>query len=168
MDYITVGKILKAQGLKGEIKVQPFTDDVARFYKLKLVYIDDVPYKIVGCRAEAFVYLSLMQVGSREAAEKLVGKEVRIDRVNAVAPEEDAFYICDLLGASVELDDGTVIGVLDDVLQYGAADVFECKTTAGKFVRFPFLKKLNLKFDSESKTVTLNAKAFTEVAVYDD
>lgn len=43
-DYITIGEIVRAQGIRGEIKVRPLTDDPERFYRLKVVYISDVPY----------------------------------------------------------------------------------------------------------------------------
>ena len=58
MAFITIGEILKAQGIKGEIKIKPLTDDIERFRKLKMVYIDGVPYKISSKRIDdKFVYL---------------------------------------------------------------------------------------------------------------
>ena len=63
MDKITVGQIIKAFGIKGEVKVKPITDDVTRFKKLKLVYFGEMPYKIIACRiAEGYVYLSFIGV----------------------------------------------------------------------------------------------------------
>ena len=168
MDKITVGQIIKAFGIKGEVKVKPYTDDIMRFKKLRIVYIGETPYKIIACRiAEGFVYLSFIGVNDRNTSETLVGRMLEIDRVNAVELEEGRYFIADMLGCTVVLSDGTVIGKLTDVAQYGAADVITVVKDK-KVCRFPFIKKLNSNIDIESKVMTLDAKVFGEVSVYED
>ena len=68
--YITIGVIIKAQGIKGEIKVRPLTDDSSRFFKLKIVYISGIPYRIRDIRIDRFVYLKLDGVDDRNAAQE--------------------------------------------------------------------------------------------------
>ncbi len=168
MDKITVGQIIKAFGIKGEVKVKPITDDINRFKKLKLVYIGETPYKIIACRiAEGFVYLSFIGVSDRNTSETLVGKMLEIDRVNAVDLEEGRYFISDMIGCKVILSDGSNVGVITEVAQYGAADVITVKD-GDKVCRFPFIKKLNSNFDIENKIMNADAKVFNEVCVYED
>ncbi|MBE5731546.1 MAG: 16S rRNA processing protein RimM [Clostridiales bacterium] len=168
MDKITVGQIIKAFGIKGEVKVKPITDDINRFKKLKLVYIGETPYKIIACRiAEGFVYLSFIGVSDRNTSETLVGKMLEIDRVNAVDLEEGRYFISDMIGCKVVLSDGSNVGVITDVAQYGAADVITVKD-GDKVCRFPFIKKLSSNFDIENKIMNADAKVFNEVCVYED
>ena len=168
MNKITVGQVIKAFGIKGEVKVKPYTDDVMRFKKLRIVYIGETPYKIIACRiAEGFVYLSFIGVNDRNDAEKMVGSMLEIDRINAVELEEGSYFIADMVGCKVVLSDGKVIGKLTDVAQYGAADVITV-VDGEKVCRFPFIKKLNSIVDVENKIMTLDAKVFSEVSVYED
>ena len=168
MDKITVGQIIKAFGIKGEVKVKPYTDDVMRFKKLRIVYIGETPYKIIACRvAEGFAYLSFIGVHDRNDAETLVGKMLEIDRVNAIDLEEGRYFIADMLTCTLLLSDGTVIGKLTDVAQYGAADVITV-VNGDKVCRFPFIKKLNTVMDLENKIMKVDAKVFGEVCVYED
>ncbi len=168
MDRITVGQILKAFGIRGEVKVKPITDDSERFFKLKVVYIGQNPYKICGCRiAEGYVYLKFVGVPDRTEAEKLAGEFLQIDRVNAVQLPEGSYFIADMQGCKLSLSDGTEIGVITDVLQYGAADVITVKS-ADNVYRFPFLKKLNAVVDIDRKTMVVDAKVFSEVSVSED
>lgn len=168
MDKITVGQIIKAFGIKGEVKVKPLTDDVMRFKKLKLVYIGETPYKIIACRiSEGYVYLSFIGVSDRNTSETLVGKMLEIDRINAIELEEGRYFIADMIGCKVVLSDGKHVGVITDVAQYGAADVITVKD-GEKICRFPFIKKLDSSFDMENKIMNADAKVFSEVCVYED
>ena len=80
---------------------------------------------------------------------------------------QDRYFISDLVDCNVQLDDGAKVGVVKSVLQYGAADVFVC-SDGEKEVSFPFLKDLIVDVNVERKTIVLNSKRFSEVAVYED
>lgn len=167
-DYITIGEIVRAQGIKGEVKVRPLTDDPERFHRLKVVYIAAVPYRIADIRIDRFVYLKLTGVDDRNAAEALVGKSVDIDRVFA-APLEDeyTFYIADVEGCALYAD-GRRIGVIESVEQFGAADVFTVRCDDGRVLRFPYLKKLLVAFDADRKRFEVSAAELDRVSVYED
>ncbi len=167
MDYLTVGEIIKAQGVRGELKVRSLTDDSLRFKKLKIVYIDNRPYKISSVRvADGFVFLCFENCSDRDQALSLVGKELKIDRVNAVELEDGRYFIADLLGCSVTDEDGAVLGVIKDVSGYGAADVITAENN-GKEFRFPFLKRLVVCVDVEKKIFKVYKDKLSEVCVYD-
>ncbi len=165
--FITVGEIVKAQGIKGEIKVLPLTDDILRFKKLKKVYICQNLYEIKSLRiGDGFVYLALNEVNDRNGAEKLIGKEIQIDRNDAVKLPENTYFISDIIGCEVFLSDMKYIGKVDYVYQNGAADVYEVK--GEKDVMFPFLNRLVESVDITNKKIVLNKDEFSRVAVYED
>ena len=167
MNDIIIGRVVKAVGIKGEIKVAPITDDMLRYKKLKTVYITGIPYQILSCRFDkAFVFLKLNGFFTRADAEKIVGDYLEIDRVNAIVPE-NGYLIADIEGCKLFLSDGEEVGVITDVAQYGAADVFTIEGN-GKVCRCPFLNKVIEKIDVESKIIVANKKEFTAVCVYED
>ena len=166
-DNIIIGRVVKAVVIKGEIKVSPITDDMMRYKKLKTVYITGIPYQILSCRFDkAFVFLKLNGFFTRDDAEKIVGDYLEIDRVNAIVPE-NGYLIADIEGCKLFLSDGEEVGVITDVAQYGAADVFTIEGN-GKVCRCPFLNKVIEKIDVESKIIVANKKEFTAVCVYED
>lgn len=162
--FITVGRVLKPQGINGEVKIQPLTDDPTRFKKLKVLYIDGAPFDIRSLRlSEGFVYVKLNGIDDRNAAETLRGKNADIDRVNAKPLEDGEYFIADLIGSAVVTQDGARLGKVVDVTAYGAASV--CTVKGEHTFSFPFVKKVIVSFDEESKILTLDGEALKEVAV---
>lgn len=164
--YISVGRIVKPQGIKGEVKIHALTDDIARFSKLKVLYIDERPYKIASMRMDgSFVFVKFFGVDDRNAAELLRDKFVRIDRVNAVELGECEFFVVDLVGATVTTKSGEELGKISAVDKFGAADVVTVK--GDKNFSFPFLKRVIANFDAEEKVLVVT-DSLKEVAVYED
>lgn len=168
MDKLTVGQIIKAFGIRGEVKVKPITDDVYRFEKLRTVYVKDTQYKICACRInDGFVYLKFLGINDRNASELLVGNPILIDRADAVDLPEGRYFISDVIGCEVYTDNNEYVGKIKDVLQYGAADVFVIENK-NKPCSFPFIEKLEALVDIENKKIVVNAKVLGEVCVYED
>lgn len=170
MDYITVGEVVKAQGIMGEIKVKPLTDNVERFKKLRVLYADGKPFKVLGLRIDrGFVFLRLQGVDDRNAAEELRGKFLQIDRVNAVDLDESEYFIADLIGCKLCTEDGDVLGEITDIFQNsGVVDVINVRGNDGKELRFPFLNRIVCEINIEQKKFTVYRKLLDEVCVYDD
>ena len=165
---LTIGEIVKAQGIKGEVKIKPFSDDPAHFRSLAVVSVGGVPFKIRSvCVRGGFVYVLFDGVADRNDAEALVGRKIEIDRSQISEPAEGEYFVVDLIGCRVFLSDGENIGLLDNIENFGSADVFTVKS-ATRTVRFPFLKRLNLRFDAAERTVTIDRGAFAEVCCYED
>lgn len=161
---LTVGEILKPQGIRGELKVKPFTDTADVFRSFKRVFLDGVEYKILSVRTGGgAVYLGLRGVPDRNAAELLRGKAVTIPREEAPEPEEGSYYIADLLGARVVTDEGELLGVLTEIRQ-AATDVYTVKRE-GREIMFPAVKGLVTEVDVRGGKIVVNGKRFREVAV---
>ena len=169
---ITVGQITKPQGVRGEVKVMPMTNDPSRFCVLKSVYIDNQPHKLTSVRVSGNdVYIKLSGVDDRNAAELLRGKDIKIDRAAAVALDDGEFFIDDVVGSSlVALSNGTSdkIGVVTAVQSFGAADVFTVDCGNGKGMTFAFVKALNAEYDENNNVLTVDGDRLKEVAVYDE
>lgn len=164
---ITIGEIVKAQGIAGEVKIKPYTDDLARFGRLSAVMVGGCPFKIRGVRERGgFVYMFFDGVVDRNAAEVLVGRTLEIDRSQAKKTENGEYFVVDLIGCDVYLSDGRLMGKLEYIDNFGSADVFTVR--GDRTVRFPFLKRLGLVYDADSRTVTVDAEKFGEVCCYDD
>lgn len=170
MDKIVIGKVLKAQGIKGELKILPITGDIARFKKLKKVFIgDNVQYEVTTSRIDTkFAYITLEGLNDRNAVEKLRDNYISVDRSDAVKLPEGSYFVVDLIGCSVAVD-GKAIGVLSDVYDYtGGADTYEVKLNDGKILMFPALSSVLKNIDIENKLIELDSEKLGEVGVYED
>lgn len=171
-NYLVIGEITKPQGVRGEIKLRPITCDVERFDGLTLAYLkrgeEYVPLRLtVNRRAADAVFLSIEGVTDRNAAEKLRGELLYIDRAHAVALDEDTNFVCDLIGLHGVDDEGGEWGTLRDVLQPGGNDVYVFQGPRGE-VLVPALKSVVKKVDLASGEMVLAAARLREVAVLDE
>ena len=169
--YLVIGEITKPQGVRGEVKLRPITCDPGRFDALTLAYLrreeDYLPVRLsVNRRAQDAVYLSVEGVDDRDAAEKLRGELLYIDRAHAVELDEDTNFLCDLIGLRGVDDEGGDWGVLRDVLQPGGNDVYVFEGERGQ-VLVPALKSVVKKVDLEAGVMLLVAARLREVAVLD-
>lgn len=170
---LTIGQILKPQGIRGEVKVKPLTDDPSRFACLKSVYIGNGIYRAekVRCSADG-VYIKFVGIDDRNAAEKLRGLMIEIDRAAAVPLSEGEFFIADLTGSTLAArsEDGATVdvGKVERIESFGAADVFTVRCADGAIMTFAFVKALEPEFDGESKRLTVLSDKLKEVAVYED
>lgn len=166
-DKITVGEVARPHGVGGTLRVNPLTDDVRRFEKLKSVFVDGKEYAVVRASvSQSGVFLTLKGINDRNAAEAFRGKSLQVTRENA-SVAKGRILIVDVLGCSVYFEDGEKAGEVTDVLQHGAADVWVIEK-GKKQILFPALKRIFVSEDYENKKIVVSRKAFGEVAVYED
>ena len=162
-----IGQILKPQGIKGELKIMPLTDDPERFKKLKKVIIDDTTYAVTGAKiAQNGVFLSLSNVSDRNTAELFRGKFLHVLREDTPAPEKGRYFIVDLIGCDLLVEDEKLAKITD--VTKGRTDVITAVTPLGKTLRFPFLNDAVTKVDVEGGIFRVNKKRFEEIVVYED
>ena len=170
--HLMIGEITKPQGIRGEVKVRPATNDPARFYDLDHVFLMRgeayVERKIHVNRVDGdAVYMTFEGVSDRDAAEALRGEFLYIDREHAVQLPEDANFICDLIGCRGVDTNGRELGEMTDVLQPGSNDVYVFKGPLGE-VLVPALKSVVVEVDVVEKRSVFDAKRLDEVAVFDE
>ena len=167
-EIFKIGLIVKPQGIKGELKVQPLTDDINRFKNLKEVLIDDKNYRVGSAKIGGnTVFLSIFGINDRNTAETFRGKFLCVKRENAVPLEEGRYFIADIIGCKVITDEKVLIGEITDVFS-SRTDVLTVKCVNGRIMRFPFLKDLVVKVDIENKEFVVLTKRLSEVSCYED
>ena len=137
-----IGQIVNTFGIKGMVKVVPYTDDIERFDDLKKVYVrnkkSEQLYKVESVRYHKnMVLLKLESIDNPEDAEKLKNSYLEIDREDAVPLEEGTYFIADLIGLEVYTDDGKLLGKVEDIYNTGSKDIYVVKDELGKQVLLP-------------------------------
>ncbi len=171
MEYIRIGVVSKPQGIRGELKIVPLTDDIDRFNELEYVFVEDrgqyIRYNVKGTRiTDGCAFLLLEKIYTRDEAEMLRGKYICVDRAHAIVPPEGSYFIFDLVGCEVITDEGKSLGKVTEVLQPGANDVYV--VNGEKEVLIPAVKSFVLDINIEKKLITVAGKMLQEVVVYED
>lgn len=166
-EFLKIGLIVKPQGIRGELKLTPLTDDLTRFIGLKKVYIDGAIYSVLTSKlGGGVVFLALSGISDRNQAETFRGKYVCVRREDAIPLKKDTYFIADIIGCALKTET-TLIGEVVDVTS-AKTDIFTVRTVDGKTLRFPFLKDLLVKVDVENKEITVKEKRLGEVGLYED
>ena len=157
--FFTIGTIVNAHGIHGEVRVLPSTDDPERFALLKSVFIiinkNQIEYTMERTRLhKSFVVVKLRGVDDRTAAEQMVGGILRIPPELALPLMEDEYYHRDLLGLRVVTEAGELLGVLTDILETGANDVYVVRSEWEEIL-IPAVKDCIIYVDKECMTVRL-------------
>lgn len=160
-NLLQVGVISSTHGVRGEVKVFPTTDDKNRFKKLKEILLDTgkelVTLKIESVKFfKQFAILKFQGYDNIDAIEKYKGKSLFVTRENAVSLNKDEYFIADLIGMKVENEDGSFSGVLKDVIETGANDVYTVLCGDGKEVLIPAIKACILSVDLEKNEMKVH------------
>ena len=152
-EYFEIGQIVNTFGIKGEVKVNPFTDDVEQFERLKSILVVKnkqlVEMEIENVRYQKhLVILKLKNIEDMNTAEKLKGCYIKIHRKDARKLPKGKYFIADIIGSGVVTDDGKSLGKVDDIYNTGSNDIYVVKDELGKQLLLPaisdVIKEINL------------------------
>ena len=160
-DLLKVGVITTTHGVRGEVKVYPTTDEPERFLELDYVLLDTGRElrKLEIKNVKFFknlVILKFKGVDNINDIEKYKGRDLWIPRKEGQELEEDEYYIADLLGMSVVLEDGQEFGTLKDVMETGANDDYIIDSAEHGEVLLPAIKECILDVDLEKNVMTIH------------
>ena len=160
-DLLRVGVIANTHGIRGEVKVFPTTDEKERFKDLKKVIRDmGKEQKVLEIQSVRFfknlVILKFKGIDNINDIEMYKGKDLLVTREDAVPLEEGEYFIADLLDLDVYSDEDEKIGVLYDVMQTGANDVYVVKTEEGKEILLPAIDECILDINLEESRMTVH------------
>lgn len=160
-DLLRVGVIANTHGIRGEVKVFPTTDEKERFKNLKKVILDmGKEQKVLEIQSVRFfknlVILKFKGIDNINDIEMYKGKDLLVTREDAVPLEEGEYFIADLLDLDVYSDEDEKIGVLYDVMQTGANDVYVVKTEEGKEILLPAIDECILDINLEESRMTVH------------
>lgn len=161
IQYFRIGKIVSTRGLKGEVKIYSYTDNIDRFKELNFVYLDKKEDEILEIQKMSpvstnMVVLKFVGYDSIESVQKLINKSIYVDRENTYELDEDEILISDMIGMIVETVDGKIIGKLSDVLQYSANDVYVVKSEDSKEYLIPAVYEIVPEINEEENKIIIN------------
>lgn len=152
-EFLEIGQIVNIFGIKGVVKVKPFTDDIKRFDDLKKVYVENnnnkKEYEIEEVKYHKdMVLIKFKGIDKIEQAELLRNCYLKVNRNDEPELEEGTYYIVDLIGLDVYSDEGNLIGKVDDIFNNGSCDIYAVKDELGKQLLLPaisdVIKEINL------------------------
>lgn len=153
-EFLEIGQIVNTFGIKGMVKVNPFTDDIKRFDRLKKVYVETrgtkKQYEIEEVKYHKdMVLIKFKGIDKVEDAELLRNSYLKVARKDEPKLDEGTYYIADLIGLDVYSDDGVLLGKLDDIFNNGGkCDIYQVKKQDGKQILLPaisdVIKEINL------------------------
>lgn len=160
-DLLQVGVITTTHGVRGEVKVFPTTDSAERFQDLDYVILDtgreQIKLEIQGVKFfKKLAILKFKGIDNINDIEKYKGKGLWIPREDAQPLGEDEYYVADLQGLQVYLEDGSLFGTLKDVMETGANDVYIVTTEDGEEVLLPAIKECIREVDVEQGKMTIH------------
>ena len=160
-EYLEIGQIVNTFGVKGMVKVNPFTDDTTRFDKLKKVYIckkasmEEVEIEEVKYHKN-MVLLKIKGINDMNQAEKCKGLYLKIHRKDAIKLPKDTYFIADLLGLEVYTDEGVLLGKVDDIYNTGSNDIYVVKDDLGKQILLPGTKEVLKEISLEKEKIVVH------------
>ena len=158
---LEIGQIVNTFGIKGMVKVKPFTDDIKRFDNLKNVYIEKnntrKEYEVEEVKYHKdMVLIKLKGIDKVEQAETLRNAYLTVSRDSVEKLEEGRFYIVDLLGLEVYTDEQILLGTLEDIFNTGSNDIYVVKDKQGKQILLPAIQEVIKNIDIENKKIIVH------------
>jgi 16S rRNA processing protein RimM len=165
-DRILLARIGAPHGVKGAVRIRTFTDDPVTIGDYGPLFAKDGrSFTLAEIRPDkAGVVARLEGVADRNAAEALKGVELYVDRSVLPPPEEDEFYYSDLIGLAAERSDGSPLGTVKSVQDYGAGEFLELEPPDGKTMLIPFTKAAVPVIDIQAGRIVIEPPPEIEVS----
>ena len=146
--FIEAGEIVNTHGVRGEVKILPWTDSAEFLAKFRTLYIDGAPVRVLAARVHKQTVLARLEgVEDVNAAMRLKGRRVFIDRADAKLPE-GGYFIQDIIGAEVVTEDGESIGALAEVIDAPASMIYVVRGERERLI--PAVPEFILKTDADA------------------
>ena len=155
---VCVGAVAGAFGVKGEVKIKPFTADpkaCVAYGPLKNADGEIILTPLKSRFVKKAVAVTAKEIRTREQAEALKSTKLYVDRADLPDTEEDEFYYSDLIGMSVTGQDGGPIGRVKAVHNFGGGDMLEIQTHGQKDWFHPFIKQAVPHINLSDRTLTI-------------
>ncbi len=159
LKYIRVGLIINTHGIRGELKVNPLTDDMKRFNKLDAIYIgeDKILHNITNVKyVKGFPIIKLKDIDNINDVLKYKNEYIYIDRADLVKLPKGKYFIFDLIDCEVYDMDNNYIGILTEVNSNTSNDIYVVKDKNNKEHLIPAVKQFIKSIDSDEKKIVID------------
>ena len=159
--YFEIGQIVNTFGIKGMVKVNPFTDDISQFEKIKSILVDKkgtfIEMQIEEVKySKNQVLLKLKGIDTIEEAEKYRNCYLKLPREKTRKLPKGTYFIADLIGIEVYTEEGDLLGKVDDIYNSGASDIYVIKNKLGKQILLPATKEVIKQIDLEKEKIIVH------------
>jgi 16S rRNA processing protein RimM len=159
---LCVGIVTGPHGIRGAVRVKSFTADPADIDAYGPVSDEAgtrrFAIRVVGMM-KGVVLVELGGVADRNAAEALKGLHLYVDRAQLPPADADEFYHADLIGLAARLHDGTALGIVTGLYDFGAGQSIEITAPNGEVAMVPFTKTAVPTIDLDLGTLTVDPPA---------
>ena len=157
MDIIKLGKITAPQGIKGEVRVYPYTDKPTRFSEIEAVLLNGRRCRIEKARyMKNMAILKLEGIDDRNAAETMRNRELLLPREELWKQPEDTYFVDDLVGCAVVSEDGAPVGTLKTIHSRPAQDLYEIERADGSSFLLPAVKEFIKDVKTDEKIIVIH------------
>lgn len=165
MNLIEIGVITKPQGLQGQVRAKLYDNDASVLQEVKHIYLNKKPVKIMSVsNRNTFVVLKLEHINHIDDAEKLRHAKLFVEEEDIVL-QEDEFLVKNIIGWQVATKGGVVFGVVKDIANYGAGDIYTVAKDNGEEFMFVNANDVVQDFDEAAKRVIVDSKKISEMSV---
>jgi len=160
-EFIIIGKVVSAQGNKGEVNVLPLTDSIDRFKNLSTVFLrnknSQTVLSIEKIRIKKdMVILKLKDIENIEEAKTIVGSFLEVERKNAVKLPKGTYFIFEIIGLEVYTENNVFLGKVENVISTGSNDIYIVKDKNEKELFIPAIREVVKNINLEKKRITIN------------
>lgn len=156
--HIAIGRIATAHGIRGEVRVELYTDFPERFAPQTVIYVGEAltRAKIEYARPHKLQMLvKLVDVETRDDAEALRGQWLFVPEEEAVELEPDTYWVHDIVGLQAETEAGELLGRISEVLFTGANEVYVIQSADGGELLVPAIAEVIQQVDLAAKRITV-------------
>ena len=156
---VCLGVIAGAHGVAGLVRVQSFSgeaEDIAAYGPLHDAAGTRYSLEVIG-RSRGQLLVRIAGVGDRDAATALRGTRLHVPRSVLPPPDDGEYYHTDLIGLQVEYRDGSPVGVVASVHNFGAGDLVDVRLAGSRrTVLLPFDAATVLEVDLEAGSMVVD------------
>ncbi len=163
MEKIVIAKILKPQGIKGELKCKPMSD-MEIFSNLKEVFISEKSFTVLSSVYRfGYVYITLKDITNRNDAENYRNLLICVDK----SIFSNDILISDYIDSTIYDEDSNELGIIKNVEQYGSADIFNILLKNGGSCSVANVNGLVVEFKKNDKKLIVNKNIFLSQKIED-
>ncbi len=152
--FLEAGRIINTHGIRGELKVEPWTNGPEFLTGFKRFFIDETPVKVLSSRIQkGFVFIILEGVNDIDSAVRLKNRILYIDRDDAIL-DDGEYFLQDIIGLSVlDNDSGAELGKLADILDLPSGNVYVVR--GDREILIPAVPEFIKRVDVDNGTVSV-------------
>ena len=158
-EFICIGKIHRAHGIKGDVILDPMTDFPERIRRGRIVYVGDAHMALTVSRVRPkppYLLVGFNEIEDETAASEFRNQYLYVRTADLPPLPEGEFYFHELIGLDAVNPDGQRVGVLSEILETGANDVYVITKPDGTEELVPDIPQFILKIDISAHTITIN------------